>query len=713
MNQTSPPLPEPEQQSTLYLNRDLSWLRFNERVLQQALDGQHPLLERLKFLAIFSSNLDEFMMVRYAALRKQAAAGNTSVTPDGRTASELAGEIRNLVHELVPRHRQVLREEVLPQLARAGLQIIPEAALRGADRQFSAAFFAQEIFPLLTPVAVPAAGPFPHVVNLAFSLFVTLHDSAADSTVEQQALVRIPASLPRFVSLPGTELRFVLVEELIAAHLPRLFPGYRVRCSHGFRVTRDAGFEIGEAQASDLPGIIAAGVKRRRWAAAVRLEVDAATPASLTSQLQQALGLDEDEVYRPSSHLDVAAFSELAALPLPTLRDEPLQQELPEAFRAGGSFLAAIRQGDILLHHPFHSFGTVVGLLREAADDPQVVALKQTIYRVGRDSPVVDALIRAARNGKQVTVLVELQARFDEENNLGWARELELAGAHVIYGVDRLKTHAKLLLIVRREQEAGAAVLRRYVHLGTGNYHPLTSQVYTDLGLLTCADAIGADVADLFNQLTGLSKQSRWRHLWVAPLTLRRELEAAIAFEQAEATAGRPALIQAKLNSLVDPEVIRQLYAASRAGARIELIIRGSCCLRPGVPGLSDNITVRSIVGRFLEHSRVLRFHRAGREMLLLGSADFMPRNLDHRVETLVPVTSATLKSDLLDLLQLWLSDTVRARQLLPDGTYQPVASNGEPVDSQLLAAGIAFRSGSAAEVQACSGPGPDGPEGA
>jgi polyphosphate kinase len=636
-------------------------------VLEQATDPLNPPLERLRFLAIFSTNLDEFMMVRYAALKEQVAAGVQALTPDGRTPQQQIHEISALLHELIPRHRHVLREEVLPQLAAAGVSIVPLEQLGEGDALHVDAFFEQELFPVLTPLAVDAGHPFPHLPNLSFALFMTLKATGQD---DRMAVVQVPGILPRFLRLPGSDWRFVLLEEIIAARMTTLFPGYRLAGSHGFRVTRNSDLELTE-EADDLIRVVEDGVRRRHWAEAVRLEVDMDMPDSRVAYLQRELQLQDEDVYRISSHLNVADFIELADLPLPELRYPPMRAALPAAFQAEGSRFEAIGRGDLLLHHPFHAFDALLGLIDEAADDPQVLAIKQTLYRVGSDSPVVAALARAAGSGKLVTVLVELQARFDEEKNIGWAKELERSGVHVVYGVAGLKTHAKLLLIVRREQQHGSSLIRRYVHLGTGNYNPATSQVYTDLALLTCDDGIGADVSELFNYLTGYSRQRKWRHLWVAPQTMRRELLAAIDFETAEAEAGRPALIQAKLNALVDPQVISRLYAASGAGVRIELIVRGICCLRPGVPGVSENISVRGIVGRFLEHSRLLRFHRAGEELLLLGSADLMPRNLDNRVEALVPVTAPDLKRELLELLELWFGDTLRARRLLPDGTYE------------------------------------------
>ncbi len=657
---------------TLYLNRELSWLAFNRRVLEEARDPSHPLLERLKFLAIFGSNLDEFMMIRYAGLKAQRAAGVERLSADGLTPAEQLAAVSDVLHPLVDEHRRTLREDVLPGLAARGVTIHPMAELTEAARAELDAFWTQELFPVLTPLAVDSGHPFPRLPNLSFSLLLEVVDQEHAAT--RMAVVQVPSVLPRFVRLPGPHHAFVMLEDLIRCRVAELFPGHDVRRAHGFRVTRDADFAIAEDEADDLLRAVEDEVRRRRWGDVVRLEVAADMPAAWRDQLRHLLRVDEADVYEIPHHLNVADFLELASLPLPELRDAPFVPRLPRALRRHDSTFDAVREGDVLLHHPFHAFDAVLHLLEEAADDPDVLAIKQTLYRVGRRSPVVAALARAAGNGKLVTALVELKARFDEENNIVWARELERSGVHVVYGFAGLKTHAKALLVVRRERAAnGASVTRRYVHLATGNYNPGTAVVYTDLGLLTCDPDLGADVSELFNVLTGFSKQRTWRKLWVAPQTLRPELLAAIDREADHARAGRPARIVAKMNALVDPETIRALYRASQAGVRIELLVRGVCCLRPGLPGVSDRITVRSVVGRFLEHARAAYFFDDGAERLVVGSADWMQRNLNGRVEAVFPIEDPRLKRDVLNVLELELRDNVKARELLPNGEYARV----------------------------------------
>jgi polyphosphate kinase len=654
---------------SLYLNRELSWLAFNRRVLEEARDPAQPLLERLKFLAIFGSNLDEFMMIRYAGLKDQLAAGVAGDSADGRSPAAQLAAVAAELHPLVLEHRRVLREEVLPELARHGVVLrsveeVDEGSWTTVER-----FWEEELFPVLTPLAVDARHPFPRLPNLSFSLLLELRDQ--DDATTRMAIVQVPSVLPRFVRLPGPGHAFVLLEDVIRHHVDALFPGHDVGWVHGFRVTRDADIAIAEDEADDLLRVVEDEVRRRRWGDAVRLEVASGMPDAWREHLRRVLDLDPDDVFEVPHHLNVADFLELADLPLPELRDPPLQARLPRQLARHPDPFAAVRAGDVLLHHPFHAFDAVLGLLDAAADDPNVLAIKQTLYRVGRRSPVVAALARAAGNGKLVTALVELKARFDEENNIVWARELERAGVHVVYGFAGLKTHAKALLVVRREAAPGGGTeIRRYVHLGTGNYNPGTAGVYTDLGLLTCDPELGADVSELFNVLTGFSKQRRWRKLWVAPETLRPELLAAIEREADHARAGRPARIVAKMNSLADPEVIRALYRASQAGVEIDLIVRGICCLRPGVPGVSERIRVRSIVGRFLEHARVAYFLDDGAERVYLGSADWMQRNLNGRVESVFPVEDARLKREVVEVLELQLRDTVKARELDPDGGY-------------------------------------------
>jgi polyphosphate kinase len=661
-------MPEPVDPAQ-YFNRELSWLAFNERVLDEARDTSVPLLERLKFLAIFGSNLDEFMMIRYAGLKEQQAAGVTRPSFDGLTAVEQLAAIAAVLHPMVAEHRRVLREEVLPELAKRGVVIRGADTLDATERAEVDRFWSDELFPVLTPLAVDARHPFPRLPNLSFSLLLEVVDEDEGTTMT--AIVQVPSVLPRFLRLPGDGYAFVMLEDVIRQRVADLFPGHAVRRAHAFRITRDADIEIAEDEAADLLQLVEDEVRRRRWGDAVRLEIAQGMPVAWAEMLRRNLLLMPDDVYEVADHLNVTDFMELAQLPIPELREAPHAPRLPRELRRHDSVFDAVREGDVLLHHPFHAFEAVLMLLEEAADDPGVLAIKQTLYRVGRRSPVVAALARAAGNGKLVTALVELKARFDEENNITWARELERAGVHVVYGFAGLKTHAKALLVIRREaSEAGPDIIRRYVHLGTGNYNPATAELYTDMGMLTCDPDIGADVSELFNSLTGFSKQRSWRKLWVAPETLRREVRVAIEREADHARAGRPARIVAKMNALVDPEIIQALYRASQAGVTVDLLVRGVCCLRPGVPGLSERIRVRSIVGRFLEHVRCVYFEDGGAGRLYLGSADWMQRNLNARVEAVFPVDDPHLRREVLTVLDLGLRDNVKARELLPNGVY-------------------------------------------
>jgi polyphosphate kinase len=657
---------------SLYFNRELSWLAFNQRVLDEARDESVPLLERLKFLAIFGSNLDEFVMIRYAGLKEQQAAGVTRPSFDGLTPTEQLAAVTTALHPMVAEHRRVLRDEVLPALADHGVVIRAAQGLDDAERAAVDRFWTDELFPVLTPLAVDSRHPFPRLPNLSFSLLLEVVDEDEGTTMT--AIVQVPAVLPRFLRLPGEGYVFVMLEDVIRQRVAELFPGHSVRRTHAFRITRDADIEIAEDEAADLLQLVEDEVRRRRWGDAVRLEVAAGMPSAWVEKLRRNLNLSPDDVYEVPHHLNVSDFMELAQLPIAELRDPPHFPRLPRELRRHPSVFDAVRERDVLLHHPFHAFEAVLRLLEEAAEDPGVLAIKQTLYRVGRRSPVVAALARAAGNGKLVTALVELKARFDEENNITWARELERAGVHVVYGFAGLKTHAKVLLVVRRESgEDGLETIRRYVHLGTGNYNPVTAELYTDMGMLTCDPDLGADVSELFNSLTGFSKQRTWRKLWVAPETLRERLLAAIERESDHARAGRPARIAAKMNALVDPEIIQALYRASEAGVVVDLLVRGVCCLRPGVPGLSERIQVRSIVGRFLEHSRFVYFEDDGAGRLYLGSADWMQRNLNARVEAVFPVEDPYLKREVLAVLDLGLRDNVKARELLPNGEYERV----------------------------------------
>lgn len=659
-------IPEPQTEKTAvsFFNRELSWLKFNQRVLEEAQNEQNPLLEKLKFLAIFSSNLDEFMMIRYAGLKEQVDAGINKLSFDGMTPQEQVNAISESLHKIILKHRELLGKTVLPELERAGIALVPIDKLSNTEHKAVEAFFHSELFPVLTPLAVDVSHPFPRLPNLSFTFLLEVIDDS--HTEANLALVQVPNVLPRFFPLPGKSHRFVVIEDILEHYVGELFPGYRVTRAHPFRVTRNADFEIAEDEADDLLQAIEDEVRQRRWGDPVRLELSSSMPKKWKRYLTNTLDLSDEDVYEIPNHLNVSAFMELTSLDIPELKYPPFVSRLPSEYRNEKSIFDAISKEDILIHHPFHAFDAVLDLIDEAASDPNVLAIKQTLYRVGRQSPIVAALMKAAGNGKLVTALVELKARFDEENNIVWARELERAGVHVVYGFPELKTHCKTLLIVRREGNE----IKRYVHLGTGNYNRSTASMYTDLGLLTCNPEIAADASELFNYLTGFSKQKSWRKLWIAPETLKAETISAINKERDIAASGQDAHIIAKMNSLVDPDVIRALYEASQAGVHIELIIRGICCLKPGVKGLSETIQVRSIIGRFLEHSRIFYFKHAGLDSLYIGSADWMQRNLTRRVEALLPIEDPKLKDKIMAILELYLRDNEKARVLSSDGVY-------------------------------------------
>ncbi len=659
-------IPEPQTEKTAvsFFNRELSWLKFNQRVLEEAQNEQNPLLERLKFLAIFSSNLDEFMMIRYAGLKEQVDAGIDKLSFDGMTPQEQVTAISEALHKIILEHRKLLSKTVLPELERAGIALIPIDKLSNPEHKAVEAFFHSELFPVLTPLAVDVSHPFPRLPNLSFTFLLEVIDEAHSEA--NLALVQVPNVLPRFFPLPGKSHRFVVIEDILEHYVGELFPGYSVTRAHPFRVTRNADFEIAEDEADDLLQAIEDEVRQRRWGDPVRLELSSSMPKKWKRYLTKTLDLSNEDVYEIPNHLNVSAFMELTSLDIPELKYPPFVSRLPSEYRNEKSIFDAISKEDILIHHPFHAFDAVLDLIDEAASDPNVLAIKQTLYRVGRQSPIVAALMKAAGNGKLVTALVELKARFDEENNIVWARELERAGVHVVYGFPELKTHCKTLLIVRREGNE----IKRYVHLGTGNYNRSTASMYTDLGLLTCNPEIAADASELFNYLTGFSKQKSWRKLWIAPETLKTETINAINKERDIAASGQDAHIIAKMNSLVDPDVIRALYEASQAGVHIQLLIRGICCLKPGVKGLSETIQVRSIIGRFLEHSRIFYFKHAGLDSLYIGSADWMQRNLTRRVEALLPIEDPKLKDKIMAILELYLRDNEKARVLSSDGVY-------------------------------------------
>jgi polyphosphate kinase len=666
----------------LYINRELSWLAFNRRVLEEAQDERNPLLERVKFLSIFSSNLDEFFMIRYSGVREQLQSGVNKPSPNGQMPHEQLQAMRAELLPLMAESQRLLREELLPALRATGIHLLRYDELNQRQRAAAQGYYEREVFPVLTPLAIDASRPFPFISNLNVNLGVVIEDQRLG---RRHARVKVPEVLPRLVQLPPeacdpadgeqAPICFVWLEEMIAANLASLFPGKRVVEAYPFRVTRDTDLEIIEDEASDLIETMEENVRKRRFGQVVRLSLDARASEAVRLLLAKNLEIGADDVFLVRGPLRLSALMELYALDRPDLKDPPFMPSAPPALRPGQDLFAAIRQRDILLHHPFDSFAPLIDLVEAAAADPQVLAIKMTLYRVGRNSPIVQALMDAREEGKQVAVLVELKARFDEENNIGWARALEAVGVHVSYGLMGLKTHAKLLLIVRKEADG----LRRYVHLGTGNYNPATARIYTDLGLFTCDPAIGADVSELFNVLTGYSEQRVYRKLLVAPAGLRQGVLAKIEREIERHRERGDGRLIFKFNALTDEEMTMALYRAARAGVRVDLIMRGICALRPGIPGLSESASVRSVIGRFLEHSRLYYFHNGGQEELYLSSADLMDRNLDRRVETFFPVQDPGLLAELRELLEIYLRDNTQARVLQPDGSYLRLAPGEEP----------------------------------
>lgn len=671
----------------LYVNRELSLLLFQRRVLEEAQDESHPLLERVKFLSILGSNLDEFFMVRVAGLKQQLEGGVHDTGPDGLTPAQqleaIRTEVESLMHDIL-----ATLASVQEQLAAEGIRITDYAQLSETQKAAADAYFQDTIYPVLTPLAFDPGRPFPHISNLSLNLSILIRDPQGE---ERFARLKVPDTLPQLVAVDLTGRRngkphaFVWIEQVIQANLASLFPGMTVLDSHLFRVTRDADVAIQEIEADDLMETIEESVRKRRFGEVVRLQVNADMPASILAILKQNLEVEDPDIYHLNGPLGLSRLRHLAGLDRPKLKDAPFTPGLPPGLTEDhDDIFTAIRRGDILLHHPFDSFQPVVDYLRAAARDPNVLAIKMTLYRVGRNSPVVEALLEANERGKQVAVLVELKARFDEESNIEWARALEREGVHVVYGFVGMKVHGKVALVIRRE----GGEIRRYVHLSTGNYNAVTAHLYTDMGLFTCDPEIGADATDLFNYLTGYSAKSDYRKLLVAPVTLRRRLESLIEREIEHARAGREARIIFKVNALVDARITRLLYQASRAGVSIDLLARGICCLRPGLPGVSENIRVRSIVGRFLEHSRIFYFHNAGQEEMYLGSADLMPRNINRRVEVLFPVEKPALLRQIRDkILSAYLADNVKARQMLPDGSYARAArpKGAKPLNAQSL----------------------------
>lgn len=692
VKKTSPEAPSEVDLSSpaYYTNRELSWLEFNHRVLQEAFDERTLLLERLKFLAIFSSNLDEFFMIRVAILKEQIGAGVSKLAPDGLLPPDQLESIAQRLRPDIAQQHQHFQQELRPQLKKVGVYLLDYADLTKAQQSHLQTLFEKRIFPVLTPLGVDPGRPFPTMSNLSLNLAVTVKNPRTGEKLF--ARVKVPDILPRFIELPKDLWQpdkqpaiwaGVPLEQIIAHNLPMLFTGMDILEHCLFRVTRDADFPVQEDEADDLLLAISQEISKRRFkGAAVRLEIETSASAFVRETLGRGLKLSEPDIYNVNGLLNLKDLFFFLSLPLPELKDPPWTPVTPprfkrvlEAAKAGNlaetidieDCFSVIRQGDLLVHHPYESFAESVQLfISQAAIDPHVLAIKMTLYRTSGDSPIVHSLIRAAENRKQVAALVELKARFDEESNINWAHQLEDAGVHVVYGLVGLKTHTKVVLVVRQEGEE----LRRYVHIGTGNYNPKTAKLYTDLGLFSCRDPLGADLTDLFNYLTGYSEQHSYRQLLVSPISMRDRMIDMIRREIEHSQQGKPARVIAKMNSLVDPKIITTLYEASQAGVEIDLIIRGTCCLRPGIKGVSQNIRVISIVGRYLEHSRIFHFHNNGKSEVYIGSADWMPRNLDRRVEAVTPIEDADSAKQLKELLDLFLSDNRQSWELQADGQY-------------------------------------------
>ncbi|HEY85289.1 MAG TPA: polyphosphate kinase 1 [Chloroflexi bacterium] len=667
-----------------YFNRELSWIEFNGRVLEEAQDPRQPLLERVKFLAIFGSNLDEFFMTRVAGLQDQVQAGVLKAPPDGLTPAAQLTTIRKRLKPMLKEARRHLQNSLLPELAKAGIVLHDFSELNKKQRDKANNYFKEAIFPVLTPLAFDPGRPFPHISNLSLNLAVRVHSQEYG---EHFARLKLPPSLPRLVPVPhsGSKIgykrfHFVWLEQLIIANIHTLFPGMNVLEAYPFRVTRSADIEIQEDEASDLLLTIEDGLRRRRFGPVVRMTIAHTMPDHIRDLLTRNLRLDAKDIFPVDGPLGLSDLMDMYSAPRYDLKDQPYIPAIPTMLRnraQPSDIFNIIRQQDVLLHHPYDSFLPVVDFLRAAARDPNVLAIKQTLYRVGRDSPIVKALMEARENGKEVAVLIELKARFDEGSNIGWARALERVGVHVVYGLVGLKTHSKVTLVIRKEPDG----LRRYLHLGTGNYNDVTAQIYTDLGIFTANESLGNGASDLFNRLTGYSNQSDYGDLLVAPVNLRHKILAMIEREISKRSPDNPGHLIFKMNALVDAPMIRALYRASQAGVKVDLIVRGICCLRPGVEGVSENIRVISIVGRFLEHSRIFYFKNGGDEEIYLGSADLMPRNLNGRVETVFPVFDPALRQQIREeVLGTCLSDDRQARLLLSDGVYERlVPRNDQP----------------------------------
>lgn len=694
---TESPLLEKSNKEFLF-NRELSWLEFNRRVLEEALNESTPLLERLKFLSIFSTNLDEFMMIRVAGLKEQVEEDINELSPDGLTATEQLRELRARLLPMISQQMNCLNNEILPRLHETGIIICSYESLAKDEKKRIDTYFLKNIFPVLTPQAVDSSHPFPYVSNLSLNLGLFVeptrhakHEGLKHLFKQSRfARIKLPPNIPRLIPIDDSKTRYALLGQIISANVRHLFPNMKPEKSFLFRVTRDADMELREDEAGDLLRTMERELHRRRFGFAVRLEVSPEMPPEMINYLTGAIGLTPDDVYQVDGFMNIPDLMPLYGLELPELKDKPIIYNVPLALRRQKKIFDVLKRRDILLHHPFTAYTTVTDFIKAAAIDEDVQAIKICLYRTGKDSPIVKALVQASEEGKQVAALVELKARFDEENNIEWARQLENEGVHVIYGIRGLKTHSKVTLVIRREGE----ILRRYVHVATGNYNPTTSKIYTDLGLLTSDSEIGADATDLFNFLTGYSHQTKFRKLLIAPVDLRESFIKFIKREVENKSKSKPAHIIAKINSLADEEIVFELYKASQAGVKIDLIVRGVCVLRPGIEGLSENIRVISIVGRFLEHSRIFYFLNGGHEEIYTGSADWMRRNLDSRVEVVVPIDDKKIHRNIKEnILDIYLKDTTNAQLLKPDGTYEKIQpeKDREPFSSQAHFVGMDF----------------------
>ncbi|MEO8573547.1 MAG: polyphosphate kinase 1 [Pyrinomonadaceae bacterium] len=680
--------------ATLF-NREVSWLEFNRRVLDEAMDDDLPVLERLKFLCIFATNLDEFFMIRVSGLKEQIEEHVAGRSLDGLSPAEQLKEIGERLRPLLKKQVEHLHKTVLPGLATAGITLEPYKSLDAKDKKKLDKYFRDNLFPILTPQSVDSSHPFPYISNLSLNigLFIEPNRNFTQEnlkhlfTQKRFTRIKLPPTVPRLIPIDEKKCRYTLLEEVIVANAKALFPNMKTSDGFLFRVTRDADIELREDEAGDLMRTLERELQRRRFRFPVRLEIDADMPDKMLKVLAKGIGLYEQDIYGVEGFVDIPDLMQLYALDRPDLKDKPIPLVHPAVLAERKNVFEVLKKRDIMLHHPYVAYSALTDFVAEAAEDKHVQAIKICLYRTGKDSPVVNSLIRASQEGKQVTALVELKARFDEEMNIEWARRLENEGVHVVYGISTLKTHSKLMLVVRREKER----LVRYVHIASGNYNPLTSRVYTDIGLLTSDEEIGEDATSLFNFLTGYSQQMKYHRLLVAPLNLREKLTELVRREKINKLAGKDARIIVKLNSFTDTQLIEELYAASQAGVEIDLIVRGICSLRPGVKGLSSNIRVRSIVGRFLEHSRVMYFANGGNEAdeeVYISSADWMQRSLDRRVEVTVPILAPELKSFLKNVyLDACLRDNVNARVLRPDGTYRKIPG-GDPFDAQMFFVG-------------------------